>query len=319
MRKNNEKTPHQRLKRKKAPTVKRSLVVIPCYNEEISIGSIVLRTKHHVDTVVVIDDGSNDSTAKIAKEAGAVVLSHSKNKGKSAAIKTGFKYALENGFDYVITIDGDGQHNPDEIPMLLKEMQNNSHDILIGTRFGPSTEMPSWRKVGKRVLDYATSFGSGGNLTDSQSGFRGFNKKAVQHLTSQLNGNGFSIESEQLIKAHDAGLQIGNTRVACKYNGLETSTKGPTSHGVSVLSYVIWMVAEKRPLLFIGVPGFILVILGLFFGIRTLQIYNQTHIFPISYAILVSILLIVGVLTMFIGLMLNVLPNVIKKIQSKED
>jgi glycosyltransferase involved in cell wall biosynthesis len=297
----------------------RCLVLIPCYNEQMTIGSVVLKTKRHIDTVVVVDDGSSDSTAEIAREAGAIVLSHPKNKGKSAAIKTGFKYALENGFDYVITIDGDGQHNPDEIPVLLTEMQNNSHDILIGTRFGPSTEMPAWRKIGKRVLDYATSFGAGGHLTDSQSGFRGFNKKAVEHLASRLDGGGFSVESEQLIKAHDAGLQIGNTRVACKYNGLETSTKNPTSHGMSVLSYVIWMVAEKRPLLFIGVPGFVLVLLGIFIGILTLQVYNKTHVFPISYAILVSIFLIVGVLAMFIGLMLNVLPNILKRIQQKEN
>jgi glycosyltransferase involved in cell wall biosynthesis len=301
----------------KNPVPIRCLVLIPCYNEETTIGSLVLKTKHHVENVLVVDDGSTDSTSELAKEAGAIVLTHQKNKGKSAAIKTGFKYALQNKFDYVITIDGDGQHNPDEIPMILAEMQKNGYDIVIGTRFGPSTEMPFYRKIGKRVLDYTTSFGSGGNLTDSQSGFRGFNKKAVEYLAPRLNGEAFSIESEQLIKAHDFGLQVGNARVSCKYNGLETSTKNPTTHGVSVLSYVIWMVAEKRPLLFLGVPGFILVIIGLFFGIQTLQIYNKTHVFPIPYAILVAILLIVGILTMFIGLMLNVLPNVIKRIQSK--
>ncbi len=295
----------------------RSLVLIPCFNEEVTIGSIVLKTRHYVDAVLVVDDGSTDSTAKIAKEAGAIVLSHIQNKGKGTAIKTGFTYALKHGFDYIITLDGDGQHNPDEIPIILSELRENGHDIVIGTRFGPSTEMPFYRKIGKRVLDYTTSFGNGGNLTDSQSGFRGFNKKAVTYLEPRLEGGTFSVESEQLIKAHDLGLQVGNTRVSCKYNGLETSTKNPTSHGFSVLSYVIWMVAEKHPLIFLGIPGFAFVLIGLFFGIRTLQVYNQTHIFPISYAILVSILLIVGILTMFIGLMFNVLPNVIKRVQSK--
>ncbi len=315
MRKNNIKKKRTSLNRKQSHVALRSLVIVPCFNEEITIASIVLKTKRHVDTVLVVDDGSSDSTVELAKEAGAVVLIHLKNKGKGAALKTGFKYALENKFDYIVTIDGDGQHNPDEIPLLLAAMKQNGHDIVIGTRFGPSTEMPSWRKVGKRVLDYATSFGSGGQVTDSQSGFRGFNKKAVESLVTRLNGSAFSAESEQLIKAHDLGLKVGNTRVACKYNGLETSTKSPASHGVSVLSYIIWMVAEKRPLLFIGVPGFILVIVGLFFGILTLQVYNQTHIFPISYAILVSILMIIGVLAMFIGLMLNVLPNILSKMQ----
>lgn len=272
-----------------------------------------MKAKRFADTVLVVDDGSSDSTAEIAKDAGAVVITHKINRGKSAVIKTGFKYALDHGFDYVVTIDGDGQHNPKEIPVILENLQNNGHDIVIGTRYGVSTEMPSWRKIGKRVLDYATSFGNGGYVTDSQCGFRGFNKKAVQGLVSRLNGDAFSVESEQLIKAHDLGLKFGNTPITCKYNGLDTSTKNPASHGFSVLGYVIWLVAERHPLLFISVPGCVLVLLGFVSGIYTLQYYNQMHVFLVSYAILVSILLIVGVLGMFIGLMLNVLPNILKR------
>jgi len=297
---------------------KLTLALIPCLNEEATIGSVVIKTKHYVDTVLVIDDGSIDDTAKIAKEAGATVISHKLNKGKGSAIKTGFKYGLINNFDYIITIDGDGQHNPDEIPNVLDNVMNNGHDISIGTRFGSTTEMPGWRKIGKRVLDYATSFGNGGQVTDSQCGFRAFNKKAVKGLVSRLNGGDFNVESEQLIEANDLGLKIGTARVMCKYKGLDTSTKNPTSHGLSVLKYVIWLVAVKRPLLFIGVPSFMLVILGLFFGIRTLQYYNLTHVFLIPYAIIVSILLIIGVIGMFMGLVLNVLPNILKQVRIEE-
>jgi len=292
---------------------KRTLAIIPCFNEENTIGSIILKTKRYVDNVLVIDDGSNDETTKIAKDAGAIVLTHKTNKGKSAAIKTGFKYAIAKQFDYVVTIDGDGQHNPAEIPTLLGNVMNNGHDISIGFRSGNTTEMPNWRRLGKRVLDYTTSFGTGGLVTDSQCGFRAFNKKAVETIVPRLNGEAFTVESEQLIKAHELGLNIINTDVSCKYNNLDTSTKNPASHGISVLNYVIWLVAEKRPLLFIGVPGFILMLLGLFFGIQTLQYYNQTHVFQISHAILVSILLIIGVLAMFMGLVLNVLPGIIKR------
>jgi len=294
------------------------LAVIPCYNEAATIGTVVLKTKHHVDKVLVVDDGSEDDTAKIAIDAGAVVISHKKNVGKSSAIKTGFKYSIKNNFKYVITIDGDGQHNPDEIPNVLNDVINNGHDISIGTRFGFSTEMPGWRKIGKRVLDYATSFGSGGNVTDSQCGFRAFNHKAIKYITPKLNGEAFNVESEQLIVANDSGLKVGKTRVMCKYKGLDTSTKNPTSHGFSVLKYVLWLVAERRPMLFITVPGFIMVILGLIFGIYTLQYYNQTHVFPIAYAILVSILLIIGVIGMFMGLVLNVLPHIIKRAKLEE-
>lgn len=292
---------------------KRTLAVIPCSNEEAAIGSVILKAKRYVDAVLVVDDGSADDTAKIAKDAGAIVISHNKNLGKSAGIKTGFKYALANGFDYVVTIDGDGQHDPAQIPTVLENVMNNGHDISIGCRFGSDTEMPNWRRVGKRVLDYATSFGSGGRITDSQCGFRAFNQKAVNDLVSKLNGDAFTVESEQLIKAHELGLAVGNAKISCKYKNLDSSTSNPASHGVSVLSYVIWLIAEKRPLLFIGVPGFISVIIGLILGIHTLQYYNQTHVFLVSYAILISIFLIVGVLAMFIGLMLNVLPHIIKR------
>ena len=302
----------------KEKTNNNALAIIPCYNEEATIGSVVLKAKRHVNEVLVVDDGSTDDTAKIAKEAGATVVSHKRNGGKSPAIKTGFKYALANGFDYVVTIDGDGQHNPSEIPVVLENVVNNGHDISIGFRSGTSTEMPIWRRVGKRILDYTTGFGNGGFVTDSQCGFRAFNKKAVKGITSRLNGEAFSAESEQLIKAHELGLNVVNTHVSCKYKNLDTSTKNPASHAFSVLRYVIWLVAERRPLLFIGAPSFVLVILGIFFAILTLQYYNQTHVFPIPYAILVSIFLIIGALGMFMGLMLNVLPNMLKRVRLED-
>jgi len=105
---------------------KRSIAIIPCYNEEATIGSIVARAKRFVNEVVVVDDGSNDKTAEIAKDVGATVITHKTNKGKSAGIKTGFKYALEKNYDYAVTMDGDSQHNPDEIPLLGSVLINDS-------------------------------------------------------------------------------------------------------------------------------------------------------------------------------------------------
>lgn len=292
---------------------KRVLAVIPCYNEESSIGSVVLKAKRYVDEILVIDDGSSDDTARVAKEAGAVVVSHEVNKGKSAGIKTGFKYAIDNNFDYVVTLDGDGQHNADEIPVLLSKILNSEMDIALGKRYGKDTEMPIWRRVGKRILDYSTSCGNGGLMADSQCGFRAFNRRAIENITPRLKGDAFSAESEQLVLANELGLKTVDAHISCRYKNLKTSTKGAFSHGLSVLSYVIWLVAERRPLLFIGVPGLIFVLLGVFWGIRTLQFYNQTHIFLISYALLTCLFLIIGAIAMFMGLMLNVLPGIIKR------
>lgn len=292
---------------------KRSLALIPCYNEEITIGSIVHKTRRYVDEVLVIDDGSEDGTAKIAKEAGATVLIHDINKGKGAGIKDGFSYALSKKYDYVVTLDGDAQHNPDEIPVLLNSIKNNGHDITLGVRYGENTEMPLWRKMGKRVLDYATSMGNGGFVTDSQCGFRAFNNKAVENLVTTLKGNQFSVESEELIKAHDAGLNIASERVSCKYKDLDTSTKTPTSHGFTVIKEILWFIFGKKPLLFIAIPGFIMTILGLLLGIYTINIYDHTHIFNLAYAIMTAFFLIIGAIALTVGLFLNVLPNMIRR------
>ena len=170
-----------------------------------------------------------------------------------------------------------------------------------------------WRRAGKRVLDYATSFGNDGYITDSQCGFRAFNKKAVKGIAPRLKGKAFSVESEQLIQANALGLEMAHTNISCRYKNLDTSTESPTSHGMSVLSYVIWLIAEKRPLLFIGVPGFILVLAGIFSGILLLQWYNQYGVFLLSYAIITSIFLMIGAVAMFMALMLHTLPHMIRR------
>jgi glycosyltransferase involved in cell wall biosynthesis len=292
----------------------RTLAVIPCCNEEVTVANVILKTKRFVNEVVVIDDGSTDETKKIAQEAGATVITHKKNRGKGAAIRTGFQYALDHDFDYVVTIDGDGQHNPLEIPALLDNVIKNGHDISIGYRVGNDTEMPRWRRVGKRVLDYTTSMGTGGFVTDSQCGFRAFNKKAVEAIAPKLKGDAFSVESEQLIKAHESGLNVINTNVTCKYKDLKTSTKNPASHGLSVLGYIIWVIAERRPLLYITLPGFISIIIGFFLVLYTSLYPQYNFITKTTNTIISSILITIGTFAMFVGLLLHVLPRILKRL-----
>jgi len=296
---------------------KRSLAIIPCYNEQLTIASVISKSKRFVDDVLVIDDGSKDNTAKIAKAAGAKVITHNINKGKSAGIKSGFMYALQNRYDYVITLDGDAQHNPDEIPLLLNNLKSNGNDIILGVRFGRTTEMPTWRKFGKRVLDYATSLGAGGLVTDSQCGFRAFNKKAIENMVKKLNGKAFSVESEQLIRAHETGLNIGINKISCKYKDLDTSTQGPTAHGFSVLTFLMKHLIIKRPLLFLGFPGLIMLIFGLILSLQYLLVYDQVNIFNIGYFFLLSTLLITGTIAITSGLVINRLPTLLKKINYK--
>jgi len=291
------------------------LAAIPCYNEEATIGSVVLKAKRHVDEVLVIDDGSIDDTARVAEEAGAVVIKHKENEGKSLGVKNAFKYALENDFDVVVTIDGDGQHDADEIPNLLKPITDGKADMAIGFRFGRLTEMPLWRKVGKRVLDYATGLRAQ-KITDSQCGFRAFNRKAIESLSQSLRGNGFSTESEQLVLAKDFDLKIAEVRISCRYKNLKSSKKNPLSHGPSVLGYIIWLIAERRPLLFIGIPGLASILVGLIFGMKTLHYYSEGLVY-LSGALLAIFFLIVGTLAVLMSLLLNILPHIIRR--ARED
>ncbi|MDR0900160.1 MAG: glycosyltransferase family 2 protein [Methanobrevibacter sp.] len=212
------------------------IAIIPAYNEEIALGSIILRTKQYVDRVLVIDDGSNDKTKEIAKLAGAELIIHEKNQGKGIALKTGFE-AIENE-DIIITIDGDGQHNPDEIPILIKAIIDEKADFVNGSRYieGNDDETPGYRRVGQKVLDKATNLSTGLEITDSQSGFRAFSKIAIPHF--KFKDAGFAIESEMLSDASKADLKIIEVPITVRYD-VDSSTKNPISHGVGVLIQII--------------------------------------------------------------------------------
>lgn len=289
----------------------KTLAAIPCYNEEATIGSVVLKAQRHVDEVLVVDDGSVDDTVAVAQAAGATVIKHEYNRGKAAGLKAAFRYARETNFDVLVTLDGDGQHDPGEIPELLAPVLKDDADISIGFRSGERTEMPFWRRIGKRTLDYATSIGAK-KVTDSQSGFRAFNSNAIKAMNNKLRGNGFSIESEQLIIAEECDFALAEVRTTCKYKNLKTSKKTPLSHGPSVLSYIIWLIAERRPLLFIGVPGLALLLLGLFYGFQTLQYYSQGTVY-LSGALISILFLIIGTLAILMSILLNILPHIIQR------
>ena len=148
--------------------------ILPAFNEEISIGSVVIRTKCYADRVIVVDDGSTDHTAEVAELAGAEVIRHPENRGKGAALKTGF--ASLDGEMVIVTIDTDGQHDPSDIPKLVEPILKGEADMVNGSRYinGNKKDTPFYRRLGQIVLDNATRLNSGLNITDSQSGFRAF-------------------------------------------------------------------------------------------------------------------------------------------------
>jgi glycosyltransferase involved in cell wall biosynthesis len=289
----------------------KTLAAIPCYNEGLAIGSVVLKARRYVNAVLVVDDGSTDDTKEVAQEAGALVVSHDTNTGKGRAVKTALSYAVQKNFDALVLLDGDGQHNPNEIPLLIEPLRNDSADFVIG--FRQSKQMPVYRRIGRSVLDHTT--GLGNSVTDSQSGFRALNRKTIDVFQRTLAKDDFAIESEMLRRAHDEHLRLTEVKINSKYGHLNTSTKNPVSHGVSVLGSVISLIAEKQPLLYIGLPGLALILVGFFFGLLLLQQYNQTDYFSIPYTMLAGFFIVLGVLGVFIGLVLNVISRVFQKVK----
>lgn len=203
-------------------------VILPAYDEEVSIGSIVLLTKLYADKVIVVDDGSKDRTADIARKAGAEVIIHEKNTGKGGALRTGFTAAVKMGADVIVTMDSDAQHNPADIPKLAVPIIKGEADLVNGSRYlnGKDKNTPAYRRVGQTVLDKATNINSGLKITDSQSGFRAFAASVVDIF--RFNANGMAIESEMLADAGKAGLRIKEVEIDVRYD-VDGSTKKTNS------------------------------------------------------------------------------------------
>jgi glycosyltransferase involved in cell wall biosynthesis len=306
---------------KAVPGKARVLVAIPCFNEELQIGSVVLAARTYAPDVLVVDDGSADGTSRIAELAGATVVRHAQNGGKGKAVQTAFRYARDHGYDALVLMDGDGQHDPAEIPLMLEPVlgrNGSSVDVSLGFRFGEATEMPTWRRVGKRVLDYATALGAGTTeVVDSQCGYRAYGRRAIEAFADRLQGQGFGTESEQLILAKELGLKHENVAIHCRYDGLDGSTQGPIRHAMGVLGSVLDFVTRKHPLATVSLPGFVLVGAATLLGIYVISVLNRYHQLATGWALTTAILAILGTTAIFAGLMMHLMARFIDQAASR--
>ena len=248
---------------------------IPAFNEEKNIAGIISKLKKYADTIIVCDDGSTDLTGKISEELGTIVITHEKNKGYGASINSLFLKAKELETNVFVTFDADGQHRVEDIPIVTEPIINNKAEIVIGSRFleTKSEEMPNYRKVGIKLITKVTNLSIKEKLTDSQSGFRAYSKKALDEIIPSDEGIGVS--TEILIKASNLDLKMAEVPIKVSYEG-ETSTKDPISHGSSVIFSTIKFTSIHNPLKFYGIPGIIFLGIGLGFIAWTIQIYS-TH------------------------------------------
>jgi len=210
------------------------LAIIPAFNEEKSISNVVQRTIKYVDRVIVIDDSSKDSTPELAQEAGATVLRHPKNGGVGTAMKTGVQYAQKLRPDIVVTLDADGQHKPEDIPRLIRPILMGRADLVLGSRFlrGPQRNVPLIKRLGNKVLTLLTGILVGAKLTDTQTGFRALNQKAL--LALNLRG-GYTYVQEMIIVLCLRGYQLTEVPIYVM----------PREHGTSRVALNILKYAAK--------------------------------------------------------------------------
>jgi glycosyltransferase involved in cell wall biosynthesis len=217
------------------------IVAIPCLNEEQFISDIVSRTREYVDRVIVVDDGSTDNTAETAAKAGATVIKHKVRQGAGAATRTAFEAAKGFSADVLVTLDGDGQHNPDEIPQVLAPILGESADLVIGSRFLQYDlgNIRRYRKFGIDVITWLYNLGSKVKVSDSQSGFRAHSRKLLEAINITEDGFGFSVQV--LIQARRGKFVIKEVPISCIYHP-EGSSLNPVVHGLGVA----WKVIKLR-------------------------------------------------------------------------
>jgi glycosyltransferase involved in cell wall biosynthesis len=281
----------------------KKVVCIPAFNEAQIIEKIILDAKKFCDVVIVCDDGSSDQTSLISENAGAIVIRHKKNFGKGKALKSLFEKCKEINADVMVTIDGDGQFITDEIPLVMEPITTGEYDVSIGYRFENADEMPRYRKIGNHLLDKMVQSASNLPFRDTQSGFRGYSKKAINAVS--FNSNGFGADSEILISASKQNLKFCERKVTVIYNtGMPTSTNHPIRHTAGVISTVLELITIKRPLTILGIPGLGFIAIGLAFGINAITIFNLSRTIPVAFTV-------ISVGTFLIGLILLMMAFVL--------
>jgi glycosyltransferase involved in cell wall biosynthesis len=190
--------------------------VIPAYNEEKHLGDVVRRTRLELDHVLVVDDGSADQTASVARDAGAEVIVHPDNRGKGEAIKAGLRYWIERGFHWVVVLDADGQHRPEEIQRMLTAADAEDAALLIGNRMNDVALMPLVRRAVNRYMSGKISRVCGQQIPDTQCGFRMLSRELIPAVLGGTNR--FDYETEMLILASRKGFRILSVPITTVYS-----------------------------------------------------------------------------------------------------
>jgi glycosyltransferase involved in cell wall biosynthesis len=291
----------------------RVIACIPAFNESKNIANIVQKARIYATEVVVCDDGSIDNTAQIARSSGATVIRHPINRGYGAAVTTLFQIAKEKNPDVMITLDSDGQHDPDKIPDVILPVLNDGFDIVIGSRFLDQKDqntIPGYRSFGIRTITRLAQAASYSTLTDAQSGFRAYSKNAIEKIN--IFEEGMAVSTEILLRAKEKFLRITEVPVTVNYNVERPSTNNPITHGIGVLYSLVQFISLRHPLAFYGLPGLALLIVAAIFTSKALELFSTTRYISTNL-ILVSVGgAVVGVVLLATGAILYTITALLK-------
>jgi glycosyltransferase involved in cell wall biosynthesis len=288
----------------------RVVAVVPAYNEEIAIGSVVLGALSQVDEVIVVDDCSHDRTAKLAEMAGAQVIRMAQNGGKAKALLAGLKEAERMDCWAAVMLDGDGQHRTDDIGTVVKPIIDGEADLVIGSRFmGEQRGIPRYRIFGQKVINSLSNVSSKVDISDSQSGMRALSRKALENLT--FSSDGYNVESDMITHFTDVGLRIKEVPISVRYDVPNGHKEGATSMGMKLLGNVVSMIGYKRPLLLFGLPGALASAAGIIIAVLT---FFDIYLFGtfLAQALVGVALFTIGSFFVISGLTLNSLVLMMK-------
>jgi glycosyltransferase involved in cell wall biosynthesis len=297
------------------------VVGIPAFNEEKSIARVVVEARKFADAVIVCDDGSTDMTAEISEGLSADVVRHEQKLGYGAAIRSLFERAREFGADVLVTLDGDGQHDPAEIPNVVKPIIDGEADVVIGSRFvdiNGAKEMPLYRQLGAKLITKLVNGSAKNGISDAQSGFRAYNRHAIESIQHVEAGMGASVEI--LLEAGKKGLKIIEVPCSCKYHNIEnaTSSEHPLTHGVGVVMSIVRMIVEGKPLMILGIPAILFLLTGIGFGVWMLQLYAVEHRIVTNIALASLSFVLVGFFMLSTAITLYAISRISKQMNRKE-
>ena len=292
----------------------RIIACVPAFDEEASIAKVVARARKHADKVVVVDDGSTDDTALIAEALGAVIVRHQRNLGYGAAIRSCFSAARDLNADVMVTLDADGQHDPDQIPRLIDPVREGLADIVVGSRFlkeSDKAQAPRYRQAGISIVTKFTEAASHTQFTDAQSGFRAYSRRALEEIVPTEQGMGVS--AEILMKGVERNLRILEVPATVGYSGLKTSTHNPFYHGLDVLASVLKFTSIRHPLVFYGGLSAVALSISIAFAAWAIELYSKTGTLVTNIALISIAFGFVGILALFVAAILFTLISVIKE------